>query len=611
MSDSAMPAAVAFEDFLAASWPRVYKSVFFVAGDDRRARAVAIEGLASVAGRRRGLEFAEPGVLRAALRHAAAASGQPGTAAPFLPDDASGSDEIERDRATWAAASRLTGPQRAALLLRVRDELDAEEIADYLGRRARLVVADLASAEQRMRSEAVDDVDERVRWLLRRVAEWEPRELPAPELREIGDRALAAARRRRRTGTRSLLLAAGAAALLVAAIAVPAVRAGRDPGTPGPVSPETSAREHAGRDAGRSAVGRWEELPPAPLSPRWQSAITWTGSEVIVLGGVSGDCVSGTCPESRDGAAYDPDTGRWRAIADAPVGVSTDWSALQVGASWVISRDQEWWAYDVGRDSWREVDALPSGSTPYSVAATDQTLYAVDAAPGAPIHALDVARGTWSRLPADPNRPLLERRALVTTDAGLVVIGGDARAAPGNPLVVGAVHAALYADGTWSRFPESSQSALACCWTSAGERVVHLERMPIVSADSVRFAGGISLETARRPWTRAWRYLEEQPNDDGGNRVLRVSAATERFAAADGLVYDQVQGRWSILPRPAQAPVNGVASVWAGERLFAFGGLTGGTDGESTGINRAWLYTPAGVESHGFGGSWGRGQVPD
>lgn len=56
----------------------------------------------------------------------------------------------------------------------------------------------------------------------------------------------------------------------------------------------------------------WTSLAPAPISGRVAHSMLWTGSEVLVWGGSDG----GTGPGAHsDGAAFDPETATWRAIA--------------------------------------------------------------------------------------------------------------------------------------------------------------------------------------------------------------------------------------------------------------------------------------------------------
>jgi hypothetical protein len=72
----------------------------------------------------------------------------------------------------------------------------------------------------------------------------------------------------------------------------------------------------------------------------------------------------------------------------------------------------------------------------------------------------------------------------------------------------------------------------------------------------------------------------------------RVTGA--RYSISAGHLYDDATGTWTPLPRPADAPSQPGAAVWAGEELV----LLGGTDWRSPmeGARRAatWVYAPTG-----------------
>ena len=69
--------------------------------------------------------------------------------------------------------------------------------------------------------------------------------------------------------------------------------------------------------------GVWRATAPSPIDGRTEHAMVWTGSEVVIWGGTSssdepGQSVfEGITP--RGGAAYDPAADRWRVIPNAPI----------------------------------------------------------------------------------------------------------------------------------------------------------------------------------------------------------------------------------------------------------------------------------------------------
>jgi hypothetical protein len=106
---------------------------------------------------------------------------------------------------------------------------------------------------------------------------------------------------------------------------------------------------------------RWRTLPPAPLGERAPFSV-WTGEELIVWGSTGRELYL------RDGAAYDPSSDSWRAIAEAPLGLS-DATAVWTGEEMIIfgssldgnNRSQTptaiGLAYEPARNMWREISA--------------------------------------------------------------------------------------------------------------------------------------------------------------------------------------------------------------------------------------------------------------
>ena len=81
------------------------------------------------------------------------------------------------------------------------------------------------------------------------------------------------------------------------------------------VSPVTAA---VGRAAGLPPATEWSwsDLPAVELAARSDHSVIWTGSEVIVWGGIT---TADGWNTFSDGAAYDPATSQWRLIAEAPI----------------------------------------------------------------------------------------------------------------------------------------------------------------------------------------------------------------------------------------------------------------------------------------------------
>ena len=99
------------------------------------------------------------------------------------------------------------------------------------------------------------------------------------------------------------------------------------------------------------ADGTWRTIAPAPLSRRQIPAMVWTGTEVLVWGGFVGDDV-----RAYDGAAYNPTTDTWRLLPTIPFDMSGGVNILSMvwtGDEAVIVGGATTAAYNPVTNSWR------------------------------------------------------------------------------------------------------------------------------------------------------------------------------------------------------------------------------------------------------------------
>lgn len=99
----------------------------------------------------------------------------------------------------------------------------------------------------------------------------------------------------------------------------------------------------------------WRMIADAPIPGRWYHLSTWTGSEMLIVGGNQ---------STRTGAAYSPESDSWRVLAEAPFAVGSerpDGAVLpdNFGAVWTGDRYLLWdprsdrvSAYSPDEDSW-------------------------------------------------------------------------------------------------------------------------------------------------------------------------------------------------------------------------------------------------------------------
>lgn len=122
-----------------------------------------------------------------------------------------------------------------------------------------------------------------------------------------------------------------------------------------------------------AASRTWSRIPDGPLSGRSDAAVAWTGEELLIWGGFTGDCCEPSEMFLGDGAAYDPVAHRWRVLPQAPIVERAPFS-VWTGRELVVwgSRGRELHlrdgaAYDPAADTWRRIADAPwelSDATP-------------------------------------------------------------------------------------------------------------------------------------------------------------------------------------------------------------------------------------------------------
>ncbi len=127
-----------------------------------------------------------------------------------------------------------------------------------------------------------------------------------------------------------------------------------------------------GPDVGIPAGGggeHWRELSVSGLCGRYDASVVWTGTEMLVWGGEScagADCPTDSSPHLGDGAGYRPATDAWRRLARSPLrereAAATVWTGSEM-VVWGGTTGQtllaDGAAYDPARDSWRGIADSP------------------------------------------------------------------------------------------------------------------------------------------------------------------------------------------------------------------------------------------------------------
>jgi len=156
----------------------------------------------------------------------------------------------------------------------------------------------------------------------------------------------------------------------------------------------------------------WRPLPKPPIAGRLGASAAWTGTEMIVWGGITSPGLAGFPYPQADGAAYDPQARRWRTIARSPSGVlgggssASAWTGREM-AVWVGNSPQGPAAaatFNPRKNAWRRLPSGPLGVREGSASVwTGSELLVFGGHTGGLARptgaALDPIRRSWRRLP--------------------------------------------------------------------------------------------------------------------------------------------------------------------------------------------------------------------
>lgn len=414
---------------------------------------------------------------------------------------------------------------------------------------------------------------------------------------------------------RAVLVAAASVAVLVGAVAV--IRGAGDGDDSGEPDVATAA------DPVEADGVRIEQLPESPLSARYGHDAVWTGSEMIVVGGINDDDGDSNSDEtdaaSREGgaAAYDPAAGSWRALADPPGLVDGSVTAVWAGDEMVVLATD--WdetvntgapddqpagaAYDPTADRWREIAPFPGaiGDLHPDVSAfwlggrvVVVGAIGVSSRPdraGDLAAAYDPATDEWTALDRVPLP--LDAGVVVSTGDEVVVVAPDQ--APGaegrlNPAARLAAAALDPATGAWRDLPApplALRSNPLVAWTGT--------ELVVVGGVSPDGQQALSDGAAFTPATGAWAALPAAPapivgvpnpgpeGDAVGRRVVALDMVTGEGPPA---VLDLAKASWHEGPPLPTLRAGGDARVSTGAQLITWGGWEG-TDYHATAVGYA------------------------
>jgi hypothetical protein len=193
----------------------------------------------------------------------------------------------------------------------------------------------------------------------------------------------------------------------------------------------------AGGYAYQPVANTWRQLPDAPIANRPYPSAVWTGTEMVVWGGCApdppsnpGPCDAYTGSEPTDGAAYDPTLDSWRRIAPSPLPPRPRPHAVWTGTEVIVwggvvgpaPDDEVGASYDPTSDTWRPLPPAPFPSpNDFSLFWTGTAMLAVGNGSGNAVY--DPRDARWAFLPAPPFAWISAASAWI--DDGLVGIGGS------------------------------------------------------------------------------------------------------------------------------------------------------------------------------------------
>lgn len=329
----------------------------------------------------------------------------------------------------------------------------------------------------------------------------------------------------------------------------------------------------------------WGGLDDGPLSSRAGFQVAWTGTELLVYGGGAVD--QGFLARSlNDGAAYDPSTGQWRLMADAPFTDplfmrSSVWTGEELIVFGVLCNDQRTGpqesdplcapgtmagaAYDPSADAWRPVDPPPDivaepltyeegilrlGWTGREAVFLMRGFY----------RALDVATGVWRRLPL-PMPPLDDP----AVDA--CVLDGDVAAVSFTDRIRGGVGASIEV---------SLVDPTAGSWRPSVQPAYPLQPAPLLlqaqcGAEDILLLPAEPLPGHRFDYDEGrWAQVAPAPVAIGANPIsVWTGSAMLYFTGDDGVLsYEPASDAWRTLPDGGLPEGRSIVrAVWVGDRV--------------------------------------------
>lgn len=346
------------------------------------------------------------------------------------------------------------------------------------------------------------------------------------------------------------------------------------------------------------AAGIWSRLDDNDLNPRQGHAVVSTGSGLFVWGGHDGDV------SFVDGAYYDSATGSWRRLPPSPLPPQRSdavavWTGTEVVVMNGVSENVKAAAFDPATFTWRTlddpaVDNAANGSSKAVVVDGKVTLFSVfedGAAPENQVAVLDPSGANWT-VATPPPVPLDSGVRLVATGSTVIAVGTGTTA--GGCWTLRLFEYAPSTD-TWRELPAgpvSDRSEPLVVWTGT----------ELFVGGGATCANGVASHTSSRDGalldldTLTWRPTAEAPASIYASwRFPDVWTGTSVAALSETgapIFYSPTTDRWHLGLAPDAAFVLGFTTtpVVALDGSIVLAGA--GIRDSNQSVGGVYVYTP-------------------
>jgi N-acetylneuraminic acid mutarotase len=251
---------------------------------------------------------------------------------------------------------------------------------------------------------------------------------------------------------------------------------------------------------------RWRLLSTGPLEYSWGRTGVWTGEELIVWGGESGQPGKGMHRRPDNGAAYDPASDSWTELPRSPVWSLTGHSAVWSGKEMVIwgglGMSNQGAVYEPGSGTWRTISKAPiQGRHSHSAVWTGEEMIVWGGSVAGPVStgaAYDPESDSWRELPPPPISGRESHTAVWTGEEMIIWGGWNSDVAKSVAMSDGAAYNP--SSNTWRKLPRASiRSAIS-------------ETTGIWTGREVMVVGKGGAIAAYSPRTNEWQKVSDPPS---------------------------------------------------------------------------------------------------